>query len=311
MKYLVTGGAGFLGFHLCESLLKDGHTVYAIDNLSSSTGSNLLELNKNRNFRFWEMDICDNLIKDITTEFDGIFNLACPASPIHYQNTPVETTLTCVVGTHNVLRLAQKNNCRILHTSTSEVYGDPSVHPQPETYLGNVNSYGPRSCYDEGKRAAEALMYDFRHKYNVDTRVVRIFNTYGPNMCYNDGRVVSNFITQAIRNEDITIYGSGQQTRSFCYVSDLIAGLRMVFDQTKITSPINLGNPSEFTMLELAEKVLEKTGSTSKIIHLPLPKDDPRQRRPDISLANSLGWSPKVSLSEGLDSTIKYFSSIE
>lgn len=311
MKYLVTGGAGFLGFHLCESLLKDGHTVYAIDNLSSSTGSNLLELNKNRNFRFWEMDICDNLIKDITTEFDGIFNLACPASPIHYQNTPVETTLTCVVGTHNVLRLAQKNNCRILHTSTSEVYGDPSVHPQPETYLGNVNSYGPRSCYDEGKRAAEALMYDFRHKYNVDTRVVRIFNTYGPNMCYNDGRVVSNFITQAIRNEDITIYGSGQQTRSFCYVSDLIAGLRMVFDQTQITSPINLGNPGEFTMLELAEKVLEKTGSTSKIIHLPLPKDDPRQRRPDISLANSLGWSPKVSLSEGLDSTIKYFSSIE
>lgn len=311
MRYLVTGGAGFLGFHLCKSLLGDGHTVHAIDNLCSSSGDNLLELAREPNFNFARMDICDPRLQKVTApKYDGIFNLACPASPVHYQNIPVETTLTCVQGTYNVLRLAEAHRCRVLHTSTSEVYGDPSVHPQPESYWGNVNSYGPRSCYDEGKRAAEALLYDFKHKYNLDTRIVRIFNTYGPNMCSDDGRVVSNFIVQALRGEDITIYGDGQQTRSFCYVSDLIAGLRTVFD-SNITTPVNLGNPGEFTMIELAEKVLAKVGGKSKIVFKPLPKDDPQQRKPDITLAESLGWSPKITLDLGLDYTVKYFSDLE
>lgn len=308
MKYLVAGGAGFLGYHLCKSLLDEGHSVWVIDNLSSSNGTNVDLLYDNyENFSFIEADISERKkVYNMPWSFSGIFNLACPASPVHYQDRPIETMLTSVVGTHHLLELAKSCGARFLQASTSEVYGDPKVHPQHEAYWGNVNSYGPRACYDEGKRAAEALIYDHKHVHGVDTRIVRIFNTYGPNMVTNDGRVVSNFIVQALRGKDITIYGDGSQTRSFCYVSDLIRGIRTVFDQD-YTDPVNLGNPGEFTMLELAEKVLTITGSHSKIVHLPLPKDDPQQRRPDIALANSLGWKPEVSLDEGLIPTIEYF----
>ncbi|CAB4124264.1 WcaG Nucleoside-diphosphate-sugar epimerases [uncultured Caudovirales phage] len=309
MNYLIAGGAGFLGSHLTKRLLSEGHNVTIIDNLCTGQRSNLKEFIPNRNFNFIADDItrinAGNHFNDI--RFAGIFNLACPASPIHYQNIPIETTLTCVVGTNNLLELAKKHECRILQASTSEVYGDPEVSPQPETYVGHVNSYGPRSCYDEGKRAAEALFYDYKRIHQVDTRIIRIFNTYGPNMCVDDGRVVSNFIVQALRGDNITIYGDGSQTRSFCFASDLIDGMLAVYN-SNITTPVNVGNPGEFTILELAEKVLKITGSKSKLRFLPLPKDDPTQRCPDITLAKSLNWLPKILLDEGLPYTVEYFS---
>jgi UDP-glucuronate decarboxylase len=311
--YLVTGGAGFLGSHLCERLLKGGDAVIAVDNLSSSTGANLVKLkygyrNKRNRFKFYEYDICyglNALLED--HEVDGVFNLACPASPPFYQNMPIQTTLSCTLGVHNVLEFATLRKVKVLQTSTSEVYGDPEVHPQPETYRGNVNCFGPRSCYDEGKRAAESLFYDYQKQNGTDIRVVRIFNTYGPHMLADDGRVVSNFITQALNGHDLTIYGTGKQTRSFCYVDDLLDALMTVWN-SNYTSPVNIGNPGEFTMTELAEKVIHLTGSDSKITYLPLPTDDPTQRCPDITLAKSLGWDgPKIDLDRGLESTIQYF----
>lgn len=310
MRYLVTGGAGFLGSHLVRSLLADGHDVIALDNFCTGQRENINDLIQLRNLELHIGDVCDQ--KTITPHnfghLDGIYNCACPASPVHYQNIPIQTTLSSVVGVHNLLNLAHHKGCRILQTSTSEVYGDPTISPQPESYVGHVNCYGPRACYDEGKRAAEALCYDYKRVMGVDTRIVRIFNTYGPNMCVDDGRVVSNFIVQSLKNEPITIYGDGQQTRSFCYVSDLITGLRMFFEQNTITGPMNLGNPGEFTMIELAEKICKITGSKSTIKHMPLPGDDPKQRRPDISLAKSMGWEPKINLDSGLVNTIQYFS---
>ena len=309
MKYLVTGGAGFLGSHLCERLLREGHEVICVDNFSSSDGSNLRYLGGYNGFLSACLDISQHPLSQYFDEskFDGIFNLACPASPPFYQNMPIQTTLTCVVGATNVLDLATRDKCRVLQASTSEVYGDPEVHPQTESYYGNVNTFGPRSCYDEGKRAAEALFYDYARERNTDIRVVRIFNTYGPRMLANDGRVVSNFIVQALRGEDITIYGDGTQTRSFCFVNDLIDAMMMVFN-SDYKAPVNIGNPGEFTMLELAEKVIALTNSESKISFHPLPTDDPTQRCPDITLAKSLGWDgPKVCLDSGLDCTIQYF----
>ena len=308
MDYMIAGGAGFLGSHLTKRLLGEGHNVTVIDNLCTGKIENIDRYFGHPGFTFRNYSINNITVSRLSdfTSFDGIFNLACPASPIHYQNIPIETTLTCVVGTNNLLKLARKYGCKILQASTSEVYGDPEISPQPETYVGHVNSYGPRSCYDEGKRAAEALFYDYRRIHKVDTKIVRIFNTYGPNMCINDGRVVSNFIVQALRGEDITIYGDGSQTRSFCYVSDLIDAMLTVFNSDKQT-PVNIGNPGEFSMLELAEKVIKMTKSKSNIKFLPLPQDDPKQRRPDISLVKSLGWEPKISLDEGLVSAIEYF----
>lgn len=306
-NYLVTGAAGFVGSHLCKSLLKDGHAVYGVDNFISSDGSNLEELETYENFTFYSADITHKHAFSSCGKLDGIFNMACPASPVHYQSIPISTMMTSVLGSYNLLKLAAQNQCRILQASTSEVYGDPSVHPQPESYWGNVNSFGPRSCYDEGKRAAEALFYDFNKVYGVDIRIVRIFNTYGPGMCANDGRVVSNFITQALEGKDLTIYGDGSQTRSFCYVDDLVRGLRLLFD-SDITTPVNIGNPNEFTMNELAEKVFTFTTSSSKIVYKALPTDDPKQRKPDISLAKEkLGWEPEVPLDVGLQRTIEYF----
>ena len=305
--YLVTGGAGFVGSHLCKSLLNDGHTVYAIDSFVSSDGSNLDELETYEKFNFFCGDIRHRDSFSHLPKLDGIFNLACPASPVHYQSIPVETMMTSVLGSYNLLKLALQNDCTILQASTSEVYGDPAVHPQPESYWGHVNSFGPRSCYDEGKRASEALFYDFHHSYGVDVRIVRIFNTYGPNMCADDGRVVSNFITQALEGKDLTIYGDGTQTRSFCYVSDLVRGIRALFD-SNITTPVNLGNPTEFTMKELAEKVFTFTSNQSKIVFMALPTDDPKQRKPDITIAKEqLGWEPEVPLDVGLQHTIEYF----
>lgn len=306
MRYLVAGGAGFVGSHLCKSLLDDGHEVIAVDNLVSSDGSNLDMLEEYENFSYLSGDITHRRRFDDIPPLDGIFNLACPASPVHYQSIPVETMLTSVLGSFNLLMLAKSHDCRILQASTSEVYGDPTVHPQPESYWGHVNSFGPRSCYDEGKRASEALFYDFHHSHGVDVRIIRIFNTYGPNMCPNDGRVVSNFIVQALSGEDITMYGDGMQTRSFCYVSDLVRGIRIVFD-SDIKTPVNLGNPGEFTMKELAEKVLTITSSQSKIVYKALPTDDPKQRKPDITVAKQLGWEPTVPLDDGLVYTIEYF----
>jgi len=311
--YLVTGGAGFLGSHLCKRLLDTNRAVFAVDNLSSSTGANLGILYGYNKFEFAEYDVTDDLeffVKDRYFVLDGIFNLACPASPVFYQNMPIETTLTCVLGAYHALLLAKSYNCKILQASTSEVYGDPTISPQPETYHGSVNCFGPRSCYDEGKRAAEALFYDYKKQYDTDIRVARIFNTYGPNMCVNDGRVVSNFIVQALKNEPITIYGTGTQTRSFCYVDDLINAL-MILWNSDYTSPVNIGNPDEFNMLELALKILKLTESKAGIKFMDLPIDDPMQRKPDISLIKSLGWGgPKINLDSGLVNTVQYFSKL-
>lgn len=304
-RILVTGGAGFLGSHLCERLLNEGHDVLSVDNYFSGSKKNIAHLLNNPRFEAIRQDITFPLY----VETDQIYNLACPASPVHYQRDPVQTTKTCVHGSINMLGLAKRVNARILQASTSEVYGDPEVHPQHEGYWGRVNPVGIRSCYDEGKRCAETLFFDYYRQCNLEIKVVRIFNTYGPNMHPEDGRVVSNFIVQALRGEDITIYGDGQQTRSFCYVDDLIEGfVRMMNSPVELVGPINLGNPSEFTVRELAEKVVQLTGSKSKLIFMPLPSDDPKQRQPDISLAHEkLGWQPKVSLEDGLKETIAYF----
>jgi UDP-glucuronate decarboxylase len=302
---LVTGGAGFLGSHLCEALLKQGHEVLCVDNFFTGRKQNFAHLMDNPNFEFMRHDVTFPLY----VEVDEIYNLACPASPVHYQFDPVQTTKTSVHGAINMLGLAKRVRAKILQASTSEVYGDPETHPQPESYWGRVNPIGLRSCYDEGKRCAETLFFDYLRQHKLHIKVMRIFNTYGPRMHPNDGRVVSNFIVQAIKGDDITIYGDGKQTRSFCYVDDMIqAFIRVMDTPDDFTGPINIGNPGEFTMLELAEKVIKLTGSKSKLVHKPLPADDPRQRKPDISLAKQkLDWSPKVSLEEGLRQTIAYF----
>ena len=304
-KILVTGGAGFLGSHLCEALLKQGNDVLCVDNLFTGSKANIAHLIGNPYFEFMRHDVTFPLY----VEVDQIYNLACPASPIHYQHDPVQTTKTSVHGAINMLGLAKRLRARILQASTSEVYGDPDLHPQPESYWGRVNPIGPRSCYDEGKRCAETLFFDYWRQHRLEIKVIRIFNTYGPRMHPNDGRVVSNFIVQAIRGEPITIYGDGSQTRSFCYVDDLIDGMiRLMGSPTDFTGPVNLGNPGEFTMLELAEMVLRLVGGPSGITFMPLPQDDPRQRQPDISLAKErLGWLPMVGLEDGLKETIRYF----
>ena len=304
-RVLVTGGAGFLGSHLCERLLAAGNDVLCVDNFFTGSRDNVLHLLDNPHFELMRHDVTFPLY----VEVDEIYNLACPASPIHYQHDPVQTTKTSVHGAINMLGLAKRVGARIMQASTSEVYGDPAVHPQPEDYWGNVNTIGPRACYDEGKRCAETLFFDYHRQHKLDIKVIRIFNTYGPRMHPNDGRVVSNFIIQALKNEPITIYGDGQQTRSFCYVDDLIEGfLRFMDTPAGVTGPINLGNPGEFTMLELAEKVIRLTRSDSKIEHKPLPQDDPKQRQPDIAKARALmDWEPAVSLDEGLARTIAYF----
>lgn len=304
-RILVTGGAGFIGSHLCKRLVDEGNDVICLDNFFSGEKKNIEPLMDFNNFELIRHDVT----KEILLEVDQIYNLACPASPPHYQYNPVKTMKTSVIGAINMLGLAKRVKARILQASTSEVYGNPSVHPQPEGYWGNVNPIGVRSCYDEGKRGAETLFFDYHRQNNVDIKVIRIFNTYGPNMKANDGRVVSNFIVQALKNEDITIYGDGKQTRSFCYVDDLIEGMiRMMNGRVGFTGPVNLGNPGEFTMLELAEKVITLTGSRSKIIYLPLPQDDPVQRKPIIDLAKKeLNWEPQINLDEGLNRTIEYF----
>ena len=307
MRCLVTGGAGFLGSHLCERLLNDGHEVLCLDNYFTGRLQNIAHLRDNRNFELIRHDVTEPILLEV----DRIFNLACPASPVHYQFNPVKTIKTSVMGAINMLGLAKRVHARILQASTSEVYGDPAVHPQKEDYWGNVNPIGIRSCYDEGKRVAETLFMDYHRQNHVDIRIVRIFNTYGPRMLMNDGRVVSNFIVQALKNEDLTIYGDGTQTRSFCYVDDLIEAFVRMMDQEEIIGPVNIGNPGEFTMLELAHAVLEQTGSKSKIVYQPLPGDDPKMRRPDITLAKkALGWEPKVNLFDGLQKTIEYFKTI-
>jgi len=304
-KILITGGAGFLGSHLCERLLKEGNEVICVDNFFTGSKENIAHLLGKPYFEVIRHDVTFPLYLEV----DQIYNLACPASPVYYQHDPVQTTKTSVHGAINMLGLAKRLNARILQASTSEVYGDPEVHPQTEDYWGKVNPIGIRSCYDEGKRCAETLFFDYQRQHNLDIKVERIFNTYGPRMLPNDGRVVSNFIVQALKGEEITIYGDGSQTRSFCYVDDLIeAMLRMMATQEGFTGPVNIGNPCEFTMLELAEKVIALTGSQSKLVYCPLPSDDPRQRQPDISLARQeLGWEPKVNLEDGLKSTIAYF----
>ena len=307
MRCLVTGGAGFLGSHLCERLLNDGHEVICLDNYFTGRMVNVAHLRDNRSFELIRHDVTEPILLEV----DRIFNLACPASPIHYQFNPVKTIKTSVMGAINMLGMAKRVKARILQASTSEVYGDPAVHPQTEDYWGNVNPIGIRSCYDEGKRVAETLFMDYHRQNNVDIRIVRIFNTYGPRMLPNDGRVVSNFIVQALKGEDITIYGDGSQTRSFCYVDDLIEGFVRMMDQDKIIGPVNIGNPGEFTMLELAKEVLELTGSKSKIVYKPLPGDDPKMRRPNIDLAKSaLGWEPTIPLRQGLEKTIVYFEDL-
>lgn len=304
MRILVTGGAGFLGSHLCDRLIRDGHEVICLDNFFTGRRQNIGHLLGSPAFELVRHDVID----PFKFEVDQIYNLACPASPPHYQYNPIKTIKTSVMGAINCLGLAKRVRARILQASTSEVYGDPNVHPQPESYWGNVNPIGKRSCYDEGKRCAETLFFDYHRENKVDIRVVRIFNTYGPRMHEADGRVVSNFIVQALRGEDITIYGDGTQTRSFCYVDDLIEGFVRFMAQSEIPGPINLGNPGEFTMLQLAELTLKLVGGKSRIVHRPLPADDPRQRRPDIGLARSLlKWEPKVPLEEGLKRTIEYF----
>ena len=304
MRILITGGAGFLGSHLCDKLLAQGNDVICLDNLFTGSKANIAHIAGNPNFEFVRHDVID----PYKYEVDQIYNLACPASPPHYQYNPIKTTKTSVMGAINCLGLAKRLKARVFQASTSEVYGDPSVHPQPESYWGNVNPIGRRSCYDEGKRVAETLFFDYHRENKVDIRIVRIFNTYGPRMHPNDGRVVSNFIVQALKGVDLTIYGDGQQTRSFCYVDDLLEGFVRLMNQTETVGPVNIGNPGEFTMLELAEQVLKLTKSKSKIVHKPLPTDDPKQRRPDITLAQKyLKWEPKVQLVEGLEKTIAYF----
>ena len=307
-RILVTGGAGFLGSHLMERLLEAGHEVICVDNLFTGTKRNIEHLHSKPRFEF----VRHNVTFPLYIEVDEIYNLACPASPIHYQHDPVQTTKTSVHGAINMLGLAKRLRCRILQASTSEVYGDPSIHPQTENYWGNVNPIGPRSCYDEGKRCAETLFFDYYRQHGLEIKVARIFNTYGPRMHPADGRVVSNFIMQALGGESITLYGDGTQTRSFCYVSDLIEGLiRLMDSPAEITGPINLGNPEEFSMRELAELVRAETGSRSPLITQPLPEDDPKQRQPDISMARALlGWAPQIPLSDGIKRTIAYFRSL-
>ena len=306
-RVLVTGGAGFIGSHLCRYLLSQGHEVLCLDNFFTGRKSNIDELLDLHNFELIRHDITEPILLEV----DRIFNLACPASPVHYQYNPVKTVKTNVMGVINMLGLAKRVRARILQASTSEVYGDPKVHPQTESYWGHVNPIGKRSCYDEGKRVAETLMMDYHRQNKVDIRIARIFNTYGPNMLVDDGRVVSNFIVQALRGEDLTIYGDGRQTRSFCYVDDLVVALCRLMESERFDGPVNLGNPCEFTMLELAELVLELVGSPAKISYLPLPEDDPVQRRPNISKAKSeLDWTPKVQLREGLQQAINYFRQV-
>ncbi len=307
MRIIVTGGAGFLGSHLCEQLLARGNDVICLDNFFTGSKNNIRHLLENPYFEVIRHDVVD----PIKLEADRIYNLACPASPIHYQYNPIKTIKTSVLGAINVLGLAKRTRARILQASTSEVYGDPDVHPQVEEYRGCVNPIGIRSCYDEGKRCAESLFFNYYREHKTDIRVIRIFNTYGPRMDAGDGRVVSNFIVQALRGENITIYGTGSQTRSFCYVDDLIAGMTAVMEQTETVGPLNLGNPGEFTILELAEKVVKKVGGKSKIVFEPLPADDPTQRQPDITKVRAVtGWEPKVCLDDGLDRTIDYFRGV-
>ena len=307
MRILVTGGAGFIGSHLCERLLGEGHEVVCLDNFFTGSKKNIHHLLDNHNFELVRHDITEPILLEV----DRIFNLACPASPVHYQYNPVKTVKTSVMGTINMLGLAKRVRARILQASTSEVYGDPQIHPQTEDYWGNVNPIGIRSCYDEGKRVAETLMMDYHRQNSVDIRIIRIFNTYGPKMAEHDGRVVSNFITQALRGEDITVYGDGSQTRSFCYVSDLVEGIVRMMACEGFIGPVNLGNPTETTILEFAERIISLTGSSSKIIFKPLPADDPKQRQPDITLAGEkFGWKPAVPVEEGLKKTIAYFSAL-
>jgi UDP-glucuronate decarboxylase len=304
MRTLVTGGAGFLGSHLCERLIKDGHDVICMDNYFTGRKRNVLHLIDNPHFELVRHDVTEPFMFEV----DQIFNLACPASPPHYQHNPIKTTKTSVMGAMHCLGLAKRIGARVFQASTSEVYGDPEIHPQTESYKGSVNPIGIRACYDEGKRVAETLFFDYHRQHGVEIRVARIFNTYGPRMLPDDGRVVSNFIVQALRGENLTIYGDGSQTRSFCYMDDLIEGFIRLMNHDQITGPVNLGNPGEFTMLELADRILKKVGGKSKLAFHPLPGDDPKQRCPDISLAmKELGWQPKLSLDEGLDSTIEYF----
>ncbi len=307
-RILVTGGAGFIGTNLCERLVKEGSDVICLDNFFTGSKENVRKLMNYDNFELIRHDIT----QEIYLEVDQIYNLACPASPPHYQYNPIKTAKTSVLGALNMLGLAKRVRGRILQASTSEVYGDPEVHPQPETYWGHVNPIGIRSCYDEGKRMAETLFFDYHRQHNVDIKVIRIFNTYGPNMNPNDGRVVSNFIVQALKGEDITVYGTGNQTRSFCYVDDLVEGMiRMMNSRDGFTGPVNLGNPREFTMLELAEKVIKLTNSSSKLVYKPLPSDDPTQRKPVIELAKEeLDWEPHIQLEEGLKKTIEYFDRV-
>jgi len=308
LRILITGGAGFIGSHLSEKLLSQNHEVIILDNFYTGQKSNLLRISSNPNFEILRQDVTE----PISLEVDAIYHLACPASPVHYQKFPVQTIKTSVLGSINALELATRLNIPVLLSSTSEVYGDPNISPQTETYWGNVNPIGLRSCYDEGKRAAETLFFDFNRQYSTEIRVARIFNTYGPNMSPEDGRVVSNFIVQALKNNDITIYGDGTQTRSFCYVDDLVEGLvRLMTGSDSTQSPINLGNPNEISVLELAQKIISMTNSNSKIIQLPLPQDDPKQRRPDIDKAKKiLGWQPTIDLENGLIKTIEYFKDI-
>ena len=307
-RIMITGGAGFIGSHLCDRLLERGDEVLCVDNFFTGARSNVEHLIGHTRFELMRHDVTFPLF----VETDQIYNMACPASPVHYQFDPVQTTKTSVHGAINMLGLAKRTKARILQASTSEVYGDPNIHPQTEDYWGHVNPIGPRSCYDEGKRCAETLFFDYHRQHQLDIKVARIFNTYGPRMHPNDGRVVSNFIVQALKGEDITLYGDGEQTRSFCYVDDLVDGLIALMDSPEgVTGPINLGNPGEFTIKELAEQVIDLTGSTSNMVHKPLPQDDPRQRQPDISrAADQLNWAPKVRLKEGLTKTIEYFDGL-
>jgi len=307
MRILITGGAGFLGSHLCDRLIEQGHDVICLDNFFTGSKKNVEHLAGNPRFELIRHDVTEPILLEV----DRIYNLACPASPVHYQYNPVKTIKTSILGAVNMLGLAKRVRARILQASTSEVYGDPSVHPQPEEYWGNVNPIGIRSCYDEGKRVAETLFMDYHRQNNTDIRIVRIFNTYGPRMHPNDGRVVSNFIVQALQGKDITVYGDGLQTRSFCFVSDLTEAILRAMEQKEYAMPINIGNPGEFTILELAEKIIKLTGSKSKIIKEPLPADDPKQRKPDISKAKKiLDWEPKISLEQGLKETIAYFKAL-
>jgi UDP-glucuronate decarboxylase len=307
MRVLVTGGAGFIGSHLCERLVGEDHDVLCLDNFFTGSKKNIDHLLDSHRFELIRHDV----IEPVLLEVDRIYNLACPASPVHYQYNPVKTTKTSVMGVINMLGLAKRVKARILQASTSEVYGDPIVHPQSEEYWGNVNPIGPRSCYDEGKRVAETLMMDYHHQNSVDIRIIRIFNTYGPRMALNDGRVVSNFIVQALRSEDITVYGDGSQTRSFCFVDDLVEGMLRLMNCDGITGPMNIGNPTETTILEFATRIITLTGSSSRIVFTPLPSDDPKQRQPDISLARkTLDWEPSTDIDTGLKKTIEYFTRI-